>query len=423
MSHETNSTIPGFRSVPRTGVIYVMNRAIQQGYAYGNKEWSNLGQGAPETTALPEAPERIQKAVMTESDHEYGPVSGITELRQAVADFYNEIYRKGKSSQYTFENVAISGGGRVGLARIAAALGDINLGHFIPDYTAYEELLGIFKAFHPIPLPLNQEHNYHLPAEALTEQIRGLGLAAILASNPCNPTGKFVYGNDLHDWVKIARETHCTFILDEFYSHYAYADDITNPYRMVSAAEYVDDVNQDPVVIIDGLTKNWRYPGWRISWTLAPKEVIEALASAGSFLDGGANHPLQEAALPLLHPAAAQQETLALQKSFKIKRDFMIQRLRDLGFVIHLEPKGAFYIWADTSRLPKHVRDGLDLFEAGLKEKVIVVPGIFFDVNPGKRRSTIHSQYKNYVRVSFGPSMEVLERGLSALERTIQKHR
>ena len=26
---------------------------------------------------------------------------------------------------------------------------------------------------------------------------------------------------------------------------------------------YVDDVNSDPVVIFDGLTKNWRYPGWR----------------------------------------------------------------------------------------------------------------------------------------------------------------
>lgn len=32
---------------------------------------------------------------------------------------------------------------------------------------------------------------------------------------------------------------------------------------LVSAARYVDDVDADPVVLFDGLTKNWRYPGWR----------------------------------------------------------------------------------------------------------------------------------------------------------------
>ena len=81
---------------------------------------------------------------------------------------------------------------------------------------------------------------------------------------------------------------------------------------MVSAAEFVDDVDKDPIVIVDGLTKNWRYPGWRISWTLGPKAVIEAIASAGSFLDGGANHPFQNASLPLLDPKNAAAETLAI---------------------------------------------------------------------------------------------------------------
>jgi aspartate/methionine/tyrosine aminotransferase len=37
-------------------------------------------------------------------------------------------------------------------------------------------------------------------------------------------------------------------------------------YKMVSASEFVDDVDSDPIIIVDGLTKNWRYPGWRISW-------------------------------------------------------------------------------------------------------------------------------------------------------------
>ena len=72
---------------------------------------------------------------------------------------------------------------------------------------------------------------------------------------------------------------------------------------MVSAAAFVEDVETDPIIIVDGLTKNWRYPGWRISWTLGPKAVIETIASAGSFLDGGANHPFQNVAAALLNPA------------------------------------------------------------------------------------------------------------------------
>ena len=53
---------------------------------------------------------------------EYGPTAGIKPLRAAVARLYNEHHRKGKSSQYSWENVAIVPGGRAGLIRIAAVL-------------------------------------------------------------------------------------------------------------------------------------------------------------------------------------------------------------------------------------------------------------------------------------------------------------
>ena len=46
-----------------------------------------------------------------------------------------------------------------------------------------------------------------------------------------------------------------------------------------------------------GLTKNWRYPGWRTTWVLGPRSVIEAVTSSGSFLDGGGSRPLQRAAI------------------------------------------------------------------------------------------------------------------------------
>ena len=45
--------------------------------------------------------------------YDYAPVAGLKELRQAVADMYNRRFRRGMASQYTWENVAICGGGRL----------------------------------------------------------------------------------------------------------------------------------------------------------------------------------------------------------------------------------------------------------------------------------------------------------------------
>ncbi len=57
------------------------------------------------------------------------------------------------------------------------------------------------------------------------------------------------------------------------------------------------------------------------------------------------------------------------------------------------------------------MNDGMSFFRAALERKIITVPGEFFDVNPGKRRSGRASRFRDYVRFSFGPSMATLERG------------
>ncbi len=438
----TQPSIPGFRDVPRTGVIYVMHRATELGFTYDSAEWANLGQGAPETGPLPGAPPRIDVVTINPRQHEYSPITGQVALRQKVAALYNTLYRQGKRSQYTWENVSISGGGRVALARLAAALGNINMGHFLPDYTAYEELLSIFKAFIPIPILLDPDLGYQAPLEMVKREIQGRGLKAMLLSNPANPTGQLIQGERLAQWVQLARNYRCSLILDEFYSHYIYngddrrrTTDDGSPWeavggrpsavgdlpKMVSAAAHVEDVDRDPVIIVDGLTKNWRYPGWRISWTLGPKEVIHAIASAGSFLDGGANNPFQAEVLGLLEPECVYQETAAIQAAFRAKRDYTLDRLYKMGVLVEVEPAGTFYVWANLSQLPPPLNDGIQFFEAGLEEKVITVPGVFFDVNPEKRRT--YARYRNYSRISFGPEMDVVARGLDGLERLIERHR
>ena len=186
--------IPAFRPVPFTGVIFVMAEAGQRGYRYGHPDWCNLGQGQPETGPLPGAPPRMHRIEIGVDDQDYAPVPGIWELRRAVAELYNGLYRQGKRSQYTERNVCICGGGRASLTRAVAALGQVNLGHFLPDYTAYEELLDIFRRFTPIPILLDSERGYDFSLNELRREVSGRGLGALLLSNPCNPTGKAITG-------------------------------------------------------------------------------------------------------------------------------------------------------------------------------------------------------------------------------------
>ena len=100
--------------------------------------------------------ERPHSVNVTMAGREYGPTAGIKPLRDAVANLYNEHHRQGKSSKYTADNVCIVPGGRAGLTRIASVLGNAYLGFFIPDYTAYNEMLSQFKSFVPVPIPLTK---------------------------------------------------------------------------------------------------------------------------------------------------------------------------------------------------------------------------------------------------------------------------
>jgi N-succinyldiaminopimelate aminotransferase len=413
--------LSSFRAVPRTGVIFATTEATRLGFSTTDLDWCNLGQGMPETGPLPGAPPRVHQVSIDLDDQEYAPVAGIWELREEVAALYNRLYRRGMPSQYSAENVSVCGGGRASLTRAVAGLGHVNLGHFLPDYTAYEELLDLFRTFTPIPILLEGDRGYAFTVEDLRREVTGRGLSALLLSNPCNPTGKLVQGDELARWVELARELDCTLLLDEFYSHYVWTG-IPGRLPVESAARYVEDVDKDPVILFDGFTKNWRYPGWRTTWTVAPRPVIEAVASAGSFLDGGGSKPLQRAAIPLLAEALVRAETEAIHRAFGEKRRRMLAGLEAIGVRFDRAPDGTFYCWGNVAHLPPPLDEGMGFFREALEKKVIVVPGEFFDVNPGKRRARRASRFRSYVRFSFGPALGQLEKALGRLEALIAEH-
>ncbi|MFZ9886267.1 MAG: pyridoxal phosphate-dependent aminotransferase [Myxococcota bacterium] len=412
-----------FRSVPKTGVIFVTSEAERAGYRPNDPSWLNLGQGQPETGPLPGGPDRIDSLDVPADAYDYAPVAGLRELRAAVADMYNRRFRRGMKSQYSAENVAICGGGRLALARAAVALGEVNLGHFLPDYTAYEELLGVFRLFSPIPILLHGDQGYRFTVEQLRAEILGKGLSALLLSNPCNPTGKTLAGSELAAWVATARSLDCAMLVDEFYSHYIWTKPDGETIPVVSAAAFVEDVERDPVILFDGLTKNWRYPGLRVSWTVGPKAVIDAVASAGSFLDGGGSRPAQQAAIGLLEEAVVEAETAAIRRTFLPKRDFLVERLRSLAVRVEVPPEGGFYVWGGLESLPGPLAEGMGFFREALQRKVVTVPGEFFDINPGKRRHARASRFAGHMRFSFGPPREVIEEACARFQRMIEETR
>ncbi|HIG38531.1 MAG TPA: pyridoxal phosphate-dependent aminotransferase [Candidatus Poseidoniales archaeon] len=405
-----------FREVPYMGVIWVVAEAHKRGFWNGNPDWCNLGQGQPEIGEMEGAPERLRSVVIEPEDQAYGPINGTDEMRQAVADHYNRYYRRGKRL-YTAANVGIAQGGRLMLSRVFGAVQG-RMGYQIPDYTAYQDMMDYASSrLDPVLIATSEENNFSIPAVEFVEAAKGLD--SFLVSNPCNPTGHVIQGGELESYCETARNEGCTLIMDEFYSHFIYEGDQPGC-GPVSCAQFVDNPDTDPILVIDGLTKSFRYPGWRMGWVLGPPEIIETLGRVASAIDGGPSRVSQRMALRALESSYADQETGALREVFVKKRNMMVERLTKMGMRC-LPGAATFYIWACVESLPEPLNDGMGLFWAALDRKVMTVPGEFFDVNPGGERGG-ESPFRQWVRFSFGPPHDNVDLGLTRLEELFREH-
>jgi aspartate aminotransferase len=97
---------------------------------------------------------------------------------------------------------------------------------------------------------------------------------------------------------------------------------------------------------------------------------------------------------------------------YRRRRDFVVQRLRDIPGVTCAEPRGAFYAFPNVSAaLGKNgIQTSLELSERLLAEAhVAVVPGEAFGVD-------------RHIRISYAASMKDLERGLDRIHQFIVKN-
>lgn len=418
----TNNQFPMVREVPYMGVIWVVHQASLRGFTNGDPDWCNLGQGQPEVGEMQGDYPRINHIDLEPQDHAYGPVGGSLEVRQAIADMINRQYRQGKMP-YTADNISFAAGGRLSLTRLYTILADgCRIAYKNPDYTAYEDYLyGLRNRCMLLPSYTKPENAFRIPAQELADIIHQERVNCFVFSNPCNPTGEVIQGETLKRYVEIARTENCLLGCDEFYSHFIYNDDGTPAQGPVSALEFVEDVDKDPVVVFDGLTKSYRYPGWRAGWAVGPKHIIEQMNRAASAVDGGPSMLTQRAALEALKPDRVATTTKALRNEFAKKRDYMLKELKDMGIEPAQAPNGTFYIWANIEKLPAPINDADEFFFACLEEKVLTVPGHFFDVRPYRVRPA-EEPYRHWVRLSYGPDMETVKKGLKRMRDVIQKY-
>lgn len=423
MEEYGSKDFPMVRYVPYMGVIWTVNEASKLGFYNGHPDWCNVGQGQPEVGTIDGAPDRIESLKLQPSDAAYGPVGGTPEVREAIADWVNRTYRKGMS-QYTAENVSFACGGRLALTRLYSIFKDgARIAYKNPDYTAYEDYL--YPLRHNcelIELRAEEKDGFTVPVGRFENFMHDVRPNAFVFSNPCNPTGQVIKDEAMDRYINAARKENCLLGADEFYATFSYNEDGSPAEKAVSALPYVKDINRDPVIVFDGLTKGFRYPGWRAGWAIGPKYLIEMINRAASAVDGGPSTMVQRGIIEELAEGHAEAELLATRKEFAVKRKMMMEGLAELG--IHTpanQPLGTFYLWASIENLPGKLSDADYFFHACLQKKVITVPGHFFDVRPFRVRPT-NEPYRHWVRFSYGPNRSTIKIALERIAQVIQEH-
>ena len=423
MEEYGSTDFPMVRYVPYMGVIWTVNEASKLGFYNGHPDWCNVGQGQPEVGTIEGAPDRIESLKLQPSDAAYGPVGGTPEVREAIADWVNRTYRKGMS-QYTAENVSFACGGRLALTRLYSIFKDgARIAYKNPDYTAYEDYL--YPLRHNcelIELRAEEKDGFTVPVERFENFMHDVRPNAFVFSNPCNPTGQVIKDEAMDRYIDAARKENCLLGADEFYATFSYNEDGSPAEKAVSALPYVKDINRDPVIVFDGLTKGFRYPGWRAGWAIGPKYLIEMINRAASAVDGGPSTMVQRGVIEELAEGHAEAELLATRKEFAVKRKMMMEGLAELG--IHTpanQPLGTFYLWASIENLPGKLSDADYFFHACLQKKVITVPGHFFDVRPFRVRPT-NEPYRHWVRFSYGPNRQTIKTALERIAQVIKEH-
>ena len=161
----------------------------------------------------------------------------------------------------------------------------------------------------------------------------------------------------------------------------------------------------DRAFVLNGFSKAYAMTGWRLGYVIAPQEFMRPLQKIQQNFFISAGSVSQWAGVTAL--TQADKDVERMRSIYNERRLYMIQRLRELGFGLAVEPSGAFYMLVNA----KHFSTGSYDFAFEILEKagVGVSPGIDFGRNA-----------EGYLRFSYANSLENIREGLDRIETFLQ---
>ena len=221
----------------------------------------------------------------------------------------------------------------------------------------------------------------------------------VFVNSPCNPTGWVMQPEDQLELLAFCRERRILLIADEVYHRMVYSGE---PYAPSFLSIARDD---DPIVIVYGLSKSWAMTGWRLGWVVTPAETAKAWQIMSENFNTGATVFTQRAAATaLLEGEALVADRLA---HYAGGRDIVMEVLSGHPRITLSEPAGAFYAFPKISGISSSLDFALDLLEA---EDVGVAPGYTFG-----------EDNEQHIRICFARSHDQLREGLERMLRYLDR--
>ncbi len=339
----------------------------------------------------------------------YAASPGMPVLIDAVKNYYQDL-----GVSLSDDDVLITSGGSEALLLTCLSILDpytevIIPEPYYPNYTTFVHAAGgVIRALHTGP-----EENYHYANKRRIERLITKNTRAILITNPGNPTGVVLDEQEMRMIADIAKENDLYLICDEVYREFCYDDKFGVP----TMARFQD--LDDHLVIIDSVSKRFSACGARVGCVITKNKDLQQaiLKFCQSRLSVATLDQVGAAALYSVDKDFYKRS----KEEYRLRRDLVVEKLRQMSGVEVTEPMGAFYVMAS---LPV---DNTDKFQKWLLEEfddkgdtVMFAPGAPFYETPGMGINEVRIAYVSELP-KLERAMELLSKGITAYQQQVMK--
>jgi len=316
--------------------------------------------GEPDFTA-PEAVVEAAIRALREGRGAYTATLGLWPLREAIAGHYAAEYGIALDPA----RVAVTAGASGALLLSLALYVDQGDEVLVPDpgYPGYRHMVRAFEG-RARALEVTAETSWQ-PTLEMVRAAWGPRTRGLLLGTPANPTGTVIAPVELAGIAEFVAGRGGVLLVDEIYQGLVYG------HAPVTALDLPGEV-----VIINSFSKYFCMTGWRLGWSVLPKDRVREFEKLAQHLYICAPAIAQHAAL-----AAFAPETIAVLEArraeFARRRDFLLPALARAGLTVPVQPTGAFYAYAGCPSGDGR-RFAVELLE---QEGVAATPGADFGAN------------------------------------------